>query len=104
MKMTIREYLNKRARDPSKIADHPCWGDGSHYDYDRPVKILRSHTFFSVEEINVRALHHQEDVVFRWLAARRDYPYDKPAAPEVEPSIMQRCVREFIRSNPGFAL
>lgn len=61
-------------------------------------------TFFSVEEIDIQKLHHQEDVVFRWLAARRDYPFDKAPAPEVEPSIMQRCVREFIRSNPGFAL
>lgn len=66
--------------------------------------MLRTRSVFYVEEIDDEILHTQEDIVFRWLGARRDYPFDKAVAPEVEPSIMQRCLREFIRSNPGFIL
>lgn len=67
------------------------------------MKKLRTRSVFYVEEIDDAILHAQEDIVFRWLAARRDYPFDRPCAPEVEPFIMQRCLNEFIRSNPGFA-
>ena len=65
---------------------------------------LRALTFFSCEEISDDVIRNQEDLIFRWLTSRRDYPYYHCAPPESEPKIFDRCVREFQRSNPGFEL
>lgn len=48
---------------------------------------------------------NEEDLAFRWLAARRDYPYVRDPRPHyVHPTIFERCLQEFSRSNPGFSL
>lgn len=50
---------------------------------------------------------NEEDLAFRWLAARRDYPYDlslRVRPHYIHPTIFERCLVEFTRSNPGFTL
>jgi hypothetical protein len=46
----------------------------------------------------------QEDKLFRWLRAKRDYPYIDDPAPFAFEATRERCVREFCRSNPGFTI
>lgn len=66
--------------------------------------VLCSRSVFYVEEVMLRDLHNDEDLCYRWLASRRDYPYYRCDPPPVRPSVMRACVAEFCRSNPEFKL
>lgn len=56
-----------------------------------------------------RAKQDYIDLVFRWLAACRDYPYAQHARPTSAQlsdlfcnMVIEQCAREFVRSNTGF--